>query len=183
MTVKKILFPLFSVFLLYRSFDLIRNLINTHPQDYSITEIFILSLLLALFITGVFAFTGFAYATHKMLPETYYKVKNKKLTNKLYDTLNIAFFKKILLLFFWGHKTQRKKYFNGKRTGLQSFVYQTKQSEFSHLASFIIIQIVVIILIFHNYALLGLFLTIINIFGNLYPVLLQRHHRMRIQSL
>lgn len=182
-TVKKILFPLFSLFLLYRSLALLNQLITGNPEDYTTIETFIISFLLTLFITGIFAITGFAYPTSKLLPENYYAIKNPEQIMKLYKALGVKYFKEFLMLVFWGSKKNRTKYFNGTRDGMQNFIYQTKQSEFGHLCSLIAIDIVSLILLLHGYYLLTVLVIIINIIANLYPIILQRHHRYRILKI
>jgi hypothetical protein len=69
--IKKILFPLFSLFLLYRTFALMRMLLNSQEAAWTASDLFIYAFLLTLFITGVFAFGGFAYPSHKTLPKNY----------------------------------------------------------------------------------------------------------------
>lgn len=57
------------------------------------------------------------------------------------------------------------------------------KSEFGHLIPFIIISFVSSYLILIDLVKLILFTLLINLIGNLYPIILQRHHRMRIQIL
>ncbi len=97
--------------------------------------------------------------------------------------LRVEVFRKFLMFFFWGKEKNRKKYFNGTRSGIQNFVYQTKQSEFGHLAALIAIGVLSIILVSHEYYLMAVLATGINFIGNFYPVILQRHHRMRLGNL
>ena len=89
----------------------------------------------------------------------------------------------MLLFAFWGQKTNRRKYFNGTKTGLKNFIFQTKQSEFGHLGAFVVIVILSVILLVHGYVFLVIIVTLINIIGNVYPVILQRSHRMRIEKI
>jgi hypothetical protein len=84
---------------------------------------------------------------------------------------------------FWRSKDQRKKYFNGKKNGIPTLIEQSMKSEFGHLLPFIILNIVGIYLIVIKLFALGLFTIFINLIGNMYPVILQRHHRMRIQLI
>lgn len=146
-------------------------------------DTFIISFLLTLFITGIFAITGFAYPTSSLLTKNYYFIKNPDKLVKLYKLMGVHYFKVLLLLVFWGSKKNRTKYFNGHRNGVQNFIYQTKQSEFGHLCAFIAIIIVSIILVLHSYYLLVALTTVINIIANLYPIILQRHHRYRILKI
>lgn len=181
--VKKIIFPLCSAFLLYRSVELIKTLISTKPEYYSLAEILLIAFLLNLFITGVFAFIGFAYTTYYLLPKGYYKIHNPNMIKKYYNMLGVKYFKIFLLVAFWGKKSNRKKYFDGTKNGFDNFIFQTKQSEFGHFGSFIVLTLVCALLLINNHFLIAGFAMLINIIGNLYPVILQRFHRMRIEKI
>ncbi|SDB50440.1 hypothetical protein SAMN03097699_1762 [Flavobacteriaceae bacterium MAR_2010_188] len=180
MILKKIFFPLFSVFLAYRTWILMEKLGNSLPSHYSVGQSIILAFILTLVITGIFAFIGFAYPTNKLLPHSYYKIKNPIVLNTAYKWLGLRYFKYLLLLTFWGKKDNRKKYFNGTKQGLKNFIFQTKQSEFGHLAAFILILICSLILLYQRHYFIVFFMTLFNITGNIYPVLLQRFHRLRV---
>lgn len=181
--VKKIIFPLCSAFLLYRSVELIRMLVNTKPEYYTLSKILLIAFLLNLFITGVFAFIGFTYTTYYVLPKGYYNIHNPNRLKKYYNLLGVKYFKIFLLVAFWGKKGNRKKYFDGTKNGFKNFIFQTKQSEFGHFGSFIALSLVCVLLLFNNHFLITGFTMLINIIGNLYPVILQRFHRMRITKI
>lgn len=181
--IKKILLPLFSLFLLYRTYDLMRDLNASLPSDYSSLEMFFIAFLLSLFITGVFALPGFAFPTNRIIGLNYYTLKNPESLARLYNVLSVDHFKKMLLIIFWVRRKNRKKYFDGKRTGIDNFLYQSKQSEFGHLGAFVSISILSFVLILKGYTLLFAFITLINIVGNFYPIVLQRYHRLRIEKV
>lgn len=162
---------------------LVDQLMVRKPEDYTGLETFVISFLLILFITGIFAITGFAYPTNKLLPNNYYTIKDPDQINRLYRVLGVKHFKVLLLVVFWGSKKNRTKYFNGTRNGMQNFIYQTKQSEFGHLCALIAIDIVSLILLLHGYYLLTVLTIVFNIIANLYPIILQRHHRYRILKI
>jgi len=180
---KKILFPLFAIFLAFRSYEIIKTfwVFESSGLEFSIKVL--LSVLLNLFITGIFAFMGFAYKTNRLLPEDYYRVKNPKLILKLSKLLKLAYFKKFLLIVFWGKRKNRKTYFDGTISGLENFDFQTRQSEFGHLASLIFIQIVVLLMLIKGHYTMVVLTTTINFIANFYPVLLQRNHRIRISRI
>ena len=160
-----------------------RYLDSNSSNEFSILEIVTISFLLTLFITGIFAFIGFSYPTNKLLSESYYKIKNPKLIEYLYKILGLQYFRVILLITFWGKKKNRKKYFNGTKKGLANFIYQTKQSEFGHLGAFFLILICSIILLLNRLYFIVLIMTLLNIIGNVYPIILQRFHRIRIEKI
>ena len=171
-----------SVFLIYRSYDLIGYLIQNSVEN-SAFESLILALLINLFVTGIFAFPGFVYQTNKIFPGKYYLIQNEKRLSIIYKILKVDVFRKALLLLFWGHKKNSKKYFDGTRAGLDNFIYQSKQSEFGHLNAYVLITLISTALLFKEHFLLVAFTMFINTIGNLYPVVLQRYHRFRIQKI
>jgi hypothetical protein len=181
--IKKILFPLFSLFLLQQSIEIMKQVIASAPGDFTTREILFVAFLLALYITGIFAFTGFAYPTNRILPAVYYKIKNPKRLKQVYQLLGVKYFRMFLLVFFWGNKKNARKYFNGTRSGLKNFIYQANQSEFGHFAAFVTITILSIALLIQSYLLLFIVLSALNVIANLYPVILQRYHRIRIGKL
>lgn len=180
---KKILFPLLSLFLGYLTTGLMQNLIVSEPGQLSAGGTFFLSFLSTLYITGVFAFIGFAYPTNRLLPDGYYQIKNPKALSQIGKVMGVEYFRFLLLITFWGMKKNRKKYFNGTKQGLRNFIFQTKQSEFGHIGAFVVILVVSIVLLLHGYISMVIIITGINIIGNVYPVILQRLHRMRIEKV
>lgn len=180
---KKFFFPLIAIFLAYRSYEILKTLWFVEPSALNLSIKILLSVLINLFITGIFAFIGFAYATNRLLPKEYYHIKNPKLIIKLSKLLKIKYFKKFLLFVFWGNKKNRQKYFDGTKSGLENFDYQTRQSEFGHLAALVIIQIAVLLILIKEHFAAAIFTTILNIISNFYPVLLQRNHRIQIARI
>lgn len=57
------------------------------------------------------------------------------------------------------------------------------KSEFGHFILLIIITFISAYLIIIGLVKLAVFCMFINFIGNYYPILLQRHHRMRIQLI
>lgn len=180
---KKILFPALSVFLIYQSYHLVLHLLSRKELSFQWWQQLIFALLLNLFITGIFAFVGFVFSTGRLLPASYYTVHRAKLIKSGYRLLGVSYFKRFLLILFWGRKNNRKRYFSGSREGLSAFDYQTRQSEFGHLAALGVITVVACALFSVNNTGLFVFTMLINIIGNFYPVLLQRMHRVHIARL
>lgn len=180
---KKLLLSLASIFLAYRSVELVKFLDITNPNQFNWIGIIAFSFALNLFITGIFALLGFAFLTSKILPNSYYKIKNSENLTLIYKILGVEYFKLLLLKFFWGKEKNKKKYFNGTKTGIEDFNTQTRQSEFGHLAAFITIAIVSFYILLRGLILIFCVTTLINIIGNLYPIILQRAHRIQIERL
>jgi len=177
---KKIIFPLISLFLAYRSVELVRMFSTPAAGEFSLLATFLLALALNLFITGVFAFVGFAYPSSRLLPDAYYRIENQKALQAVYGLFGLKYFRTLLLMAYWGKEKNRKKYFNGTRSGLRDFDHQTRQSEFGHLGAFVAIAIVALVLLSKGHVATFAFTTAINVLGNLYPIVLQRMHRMQI---
>jgi hypothetical protein len=180
---KKLLLSSASIFLTYRSVELIKFLCNTNPDQFNWFGIIVFSFILNLFITGIFALLGFAFLTSRILPNSYYKIKNSKNVSLIYKLLGIAYFKLLLLKFFWGKERNRKKYFNGTRSGIINFDIKTRQSEFGHLTAFIIIELITFYLFIKGHLAIFFISTFINVIGNFYPIILQRNHRIQIERL
>ena len=179
---KKLLFPFVSAFLAYQFYELLRIVELNNADELHWISNFAFAFFIALCGTGIFAFVGFAYPTSKLLSNSYYRIKNPKKLQKVYAILGVKYFKYILLLFFWESKKNREKYFNGTRTGINNFVYQTHQSEFGHLGALLLVAITNLYALYLCHYGIAIFLFAINIVGNLYPIILQRHHRIRLET-
>jgi len=182
-TIQKIAFVLASVFLVYQTYALMATLITGQGQEFPWFMAFLFAFLLNLFATGVFAFVGFGFATSRLLPKNYYVISNPPGLKQCYRFWGVEAFRKALMITFWGKEKNRRKYFDGTRRGIRNFVYQTKQSEFGHLAALLVITVLSLVLAFHGYEMIAVIASVINLIGNLYPILLQRHHRMRLGKL
>lgn len=180
---KKVVFPLFSAFLIHQSYGSLRTVLLADPGSLNIGVSVVLALLIALYITGVFAFVGFAYPTSSLLPESYYRINAPRSLKAIAKWMGLRYFQMALLAAYWGRPKNRMRYFDGTKSGLQNFIYQTKQSEFGHLGAFVVLLVVSIgsLVIGHSYVFAVTML--INILGNFYPLILQRLHRMRIQRV
>jgi hypothetical protein len=181
--VKSVLLLGASLFLLFRSVEIMRLIIQAQPEDLETNEQLFVGVLLAIFLTGVVALPGFALPTSRLLPNVYYQIKNPTLLNKTYRLLGIGAFRKLLMLGYWGKQKNRKHYFDGTRSGFNNLIYQSKQSEFGHLLPFIVLQIIAILCFIKGVGVIALVVTVINIIGNFYPIPLQRMHRYRISRL
>lgn len=129
------------------------------------------------------AIPGFAFATHKLVGSSYYEIKHPVLLRKAYRMLRLDLFRRALMLVFWGRKSQRKKFFDGTASGIENFIFQTKQAEFGHIVSFVLLALTAVLSVVQGYYVLALVSTCINTIGNLYPALLQRSHRHRIDRV
>jgi len=179
--IKKILLSIASIFLILQSFNLLSLIQNIEIE--SVPVIFLIAWILNIFITGIFAFLGFAYPTQKLFPLSYYVIHNSKRLKAVYKFMRIDLFRKFLLATFWKSKGMRKKYFDGKKSGLPNLIKQSKKSEIGHLLPFIVLSFLSIYFLLLKLFVLSIFTMLWNVLGNLLPIILQRHHRMRIQLI
>jgi len=163
--------------------DMLRYLAQIPPEQVGFGQAFFVAFALSMCATGVFAFVGFAFSTHRLLPSNYYRIGNSDRLKNVYKFLQVKHFRVLLLLFFWGMKKNRKKYFSGRRDGITQFIHKTKQSEFGHLAGLILTSALSIpVIINGHYVVFGI-IQLFNLLSNLYPIILQRYHRMRVELL
>ena len=187
LTLKKVLKAslalIISAFLLFQSVKLLPALSHRDPTSVGILEAFIWGYLLCLFLTGVFAFPVFAMTLYPLLGKKYYAISNPRRLRKIYRALKVDLFRRALLFFFWGSPKKRTEFFSGGKEGLNGLVIQTKQSEFGHVTAFVALIPALVYLLLQEHWKIALISFVVNIIGNFYPVILQRHHRMRVEKM
>jgi hypothetical protein len=183
---KKIFLVAASIFLVWQSYKLLGNLHLVETLHYNVSTVlllFFIAWILNMFITGIFAFAGFALPTQKLMPSRYYAIRQPRKLKRIYKKLRVEWFRKALLATLWKSQKQRDKYFNGRLDGMAHLEEQSKKSEFGHLIPFILLNLIGCYLIFLGLFVLAFFTLLLNFVGNFYPILLQRHHRMRIDII
>lgn len=178
---KQVLLIMASIFLVFQSFGLLSGV--DYYTDIGFWTAILLAWVINMFVTGIFAFAGFALPTHRLLPTRYYQVANPDQLKWFYQVFGVERFRKLLLVTLWRNKAQQQRYFNGRPDGLKHLEEQSQKAEFGHLLPFLILTVVSIYIIFFVQPVLGVLCLGINLMGNFYPVLLQRHHRMRLQRI
>jgi len=179
---KKIFFPILSLILSYNTYNLVTVFSKLSPEEFSLLAIIMSAIAFNLMITGALAFLGFVYPTSKLLPNSYYQIKRPKVLNTLYKWIGVEYFRMLLLITFY-RNADNKKYFNGSKSGILLFDYNTKQSEFGHLIAFILIVLLSIILLLKGHEYVFIWMQPLNILLNFYPIILQRKHRIIIEPL
>lgn len=125
----------------------------------------------------VFTFTE---ALKSKLTSPYYNEKKWELRGKLYEFLGINIFRKLLVWIGWERLNKKSNPIKKNTTSLIHLQYRTKQSELGHII------IMFIVLGFNVFAAVefgipeSLWLLILNILLNLYPIFLQRYNRPRL---
>ena len=101
LSVKKVLYVLMAVFLVFQSYRLVTDFMRFAPERFTMAEMVFVAFLVNLFVTGVFAFPGFVFPTHRLLGKSYYKLRNTKLLQRIYRIMGVSVFRKLLLVLFW----------------------------------------------------------------------------------
>lgn len=179
---KNIFFTILSLILSYNTYKLVTVFSKLRPEEFSLLAIIMSAIAFNLMITGALAFLGFVYPTSKLLPNSYYQIKRPKMLNTLYKWIGVEYFRMLLLITFY-RNGDNKKYFNGSKSGILLFDYNTKQSEFGHLIAFILIVLLSIILLLKGHEYVFIWMQPLNILLNFYPIILQRKHRIIIEPL
>lgn len=180
---KRILLTVGSMFLMYQSLRFLLIISSLAGVMMSPIVALILTFIINLFVLGIFALLGFAWPTQKLLPSNYYTVKNPKLLKRISGILGLDFFHKVMMATVWRSKSMRKGFFNGRRDDLVDMEVKTRKSEFGHLIPFILIMILVVLFIFEHQFLFASMIMFFNVILNLYPILLQRNHRAKLQRI
>lgn len=115
------------------------------------------------------------------LTSTYYNDKTWELKGKIYESFGINFFRKLLVWIGWEKLNKKSNPVQKNTKALLHLHYQTKQSELGHIIIFVIVMGFHIFVAFKFGILKSLWLLILNILLNLYPILLQRYNRPRIE--
>lgn len=181
--VRKVIMTLAAGFLSFRTYELMHLLTSVEPSTWSGLAHVGWAAMLNLFATGIWAFPGFVWPTHQLLPQSYYHIHHPTALRACYNWLGVALFQKALLWFFWGKPQHRKRYFNGTRSGLAAFEYHTKQSEFGHLGAWLLLMYCTALLAAHGPWTMAAWTMGINVILNLYPLILQRYHRLNLTPL
>ena len=135
----------------------------------------------SMMVTGAFALSGFVLPTDRLLPERYYRIRRPERLGALYRGLGVDVFRRALLATLWRRRAMQRAYFDGSASGLDHLAARSRASEFGHVVPFVLLTVAGSMWIASGAAGLGLWTLAVNV--HLYPVLLQRHHRMRIQRM
>ncbi len=100
---------------------------------------------------------------------------------KIYIYLGVDAFRKILVLIGWEKLIRKSNPIEKNTQTLINLHHQTKKSELGHLLIFLIVLAVNIYVALRFGALKSVWLFVLNILLNFYPVILQRYNRPRIE--
>ena len=112
------------------------------------------------------------------LSSNYYNEKKWEKKGKIYELLGVNIFRKILVIIGWEKLNKKTNPVEKNSKALIHLEYRTKQSELGHIIIFFIVTV------FNTYVAIleSLWLLILNILLNIYPILLQRYNRPRLKK-
>ena len=128
---------------------------------------------------------GVLYLTQTFKPRlasTYYHSKKWEAEGKIYKWLGVHGFRKVLLWVGWEKLHKASNPVKKSLAALKHLEYGTRQSEFGHLIIFFIVLTVTLFVGFYYGFKQSLWLLILNIVLNAYPIGVQRYNRPRIQK-
>jgi hypothetical protein len=123
----------------------------------------------------------FTETLNGQLTSRYYNEKPWEQGGKIYQSIGINLFRKLLVWIGWEKLNKKSNPVQKDTKALIHLHYRTKQSELGHVIILIIVLGFNVFVAFKFGILRSLWLLILNILFNLYPVLLQRYNRPRIE--
>lgn len=115
------------------------------------------------------------------LTSTYFNEKKWELKGKIYESFGVNFYRKLLVWTGWEKLNKKSNPIEKNTNALVHLHYRTKHSELGHLIILIIVLGINIFVAFKFGFIQSLWLLILNVLLNLYPIFLQRYNRPRIE--
>jgi hypothetical protein len=116
------------------------------------------------------------------LPESHFRLKPFEDEGRLYVRAGIQTFRNLLVVTRID-ACNRLVRFSGHRTGLQDLARGTRQAEAEHLVSFLVVLLAFVYTFTRGWFEVAFWLAVVNVLANVYPVMLQRHNRARIEAV
>ena len=113
----------------------------------------------------------------------YYQEKTWEHKGIIYEKLGINIYRKLLVLIGWEKLNKKANPVKNNLDALIHLEYKTKQAESGHLIIFLIVLGFTVYAAIQYSLAKCLWLIFLNILLNLYPILLQRYNRPRLQRL
>lgn len=125
----------------------------------------------------------FTETMKSQLNSSYFNEKSWEKRGKIYESLGVHFFRKLLVVTGWEKLNKKSKPVEKNITALMNLHYRTKQDELGHLIIMVIVLGFNIFVAYKFGILQSLWLLVLNILLNIYPVFLQRYNRPRIERM
>lgn len=123
----------------------------------------------------------FIEVQNSVLQSPYFNQQSWERRGKIYTYFGVDAFRKMLVLIGWEKLIRKSNPIEKNTQALINLHHQTKKSELGHLLIFLIILAFNIYVALRFGPLKSVWLFILNILLNFYPVILQRYNRPRIE--
>ncbi|AYA36153.1 hypothetical protein D3Y59_03185 [Hymenobacter oligotrophus] len=180
---KSVFYLCVSGVLLLSLWSLLKALLH-HPGQPSVGAAFWLGgFACTTAVAGVFGMLGLAVPLHRLPGPGFYNAVNHGTISRLYRTLRVEWLRRLLCWAHYHKPRHRQAFYGGGRAQLHVLLDNTQGAEMCHLLA-LIAQLLLLPYFLH----LGRYdlaagATVGNLFGNFYPIVLQRHHRARLHRL
>lgn len=125
----------------------------------------------------------FTESTKPKLTSNFFESKKWEKEGRIYEWVGINFFRKLLVIIGWEKLNKTNNPVKKDLNTLIQLEYNTRKSEFGHILIFIIVLAVTIFVTIQFSMKETIWLIILNVILNVYPILLQRYNRPRIKRL
>lgn len=117
------------------------------------------------------------------LTSSYFQSKSWERNGKIYEWVGVNGFRKLLVWVGWEKLNKAANPVKKDLNALKHLEYTTRQSEFGHLVIFLISLPVTLYVILNCGFRQSIWLLSLNIILNLYPIVVQRYNRPRLQKM
>jgi hypothetical protein len=117
------------------------------------------------------------------LKSSYFNSNPFESEGKIYKYLGVDFFRKSLVLSGWEKSRKKETPIRKSLILLEYYEYRTRASEFGHTIIAIIVAIITLYVGMIYSFKESLWLIFLNIFLNIYPIMLQRYNRPRVRRV
>ncbi len=126
---------------------------------------------------------SFTQTLKPKLASSYYNTKKWEKEGMIYQFLGVSFFRKILVWIGWEKLSKKANPVKKNIDSLLHLEYGTRQSEFGHLIIFFIVLAINIFVAIKFGFVKSLWLLILNLILNFYPIIVQRYNRPRLKKV
>ena len=116
------------------------------------------------------------------LASTYYNSKKWEAEGKIYKWFGVHGFRKVLVWVGWEKLNKASNPVKKSLDALKHLEYSTRQSEFGHLIVFFIVLALTLFVGFYHGFKQSLWLLMLNVILNAYPIGVQRYNRPRLKK-
>lgn len=124
--------------------------------------------------------------THTFKPKlisTYFNSKKWEAEGNIYKWFGVHGFRKVLVWVGWEKLNKAYNPVNKNFDTLKQLEYRTRKSEFEHSIIFFIILVLTLFVGFYYGFKQSLWLLVLNVLLNAYPVVVQRYNRPRLRNI